>query len=141
MSIVAQPSPCVESSIPSRTLSLCKHVSTLLSPSPLLFVRYVNPTADVTGTVIPSPTFSAVVTAVAHAYYIIQEQREAGEACVARQSVYCDSDMEIFEVSARDESVAALASTTATFEVSVMEYCRCIKNVAPVFAGQSIEYS
>lgn len=66
---------------------------------------------------IPSPTLSDVVMAVAHAYYIVKEQREAGEACVAHQSVYCDSDIEVFEVSARSESVAALASTAATFEV------------------------
>lgn len=78
-----------------------------------------HPTADVTGMVIPSPTLSDVINAVAHAYYIVQEQREAGEACVAHQSLYCDSDIEVFEVLAREESVAALASTAATLEVSI----------------------
>lgn len=61
----------------------------------------------------------AVIAAVAHAINIIQEEREASEKCVARQSVYCDSDIAGFEVSARDEVDKSLASTAATFEVGV----------------------
>ncbi|CBJ29864.1 conserved unknown protein [Ectocarpus siliculosus] len=74
---------------------------------------------DVTGYVIPSPSLTDVITAVLHAYYIVQEQREANQECVARQSVYCDLDISNFEVLARDASVASLASTAATFEIAV----------------------
>lgn len=73
---------------------------------------------DITSDVIPSPTLTEVITAVAHAYYVVQEEREASEECVARQSEYCDSDIEFFEVSARAEIEESLASTAATFEVS-----------------------
>lgn len=66
---------------------------------------------------IPSPTLTAVITAVVHAYYIVQEAREASVDCVARQSLYCDADIATFEVLARDDSVSSLSSTAATFEV------------------------
>lgn len=67
---------------------------------------------------IPSPTLTQVITAIVHAYYIVKEQREASEDCVARQSTFCDSDIAAFEVSARDQVAGSLASTAATFEVS-----------------------
>lgn len=122
-SIIAQPSSlCVRGELdanPKSSVSTNAIFPTIpFQASLLLLACDVDLAADVTGSVIPSPTLSAVITAVVHAYYIVQEQRIAGEECVARQSVYCDSDIDVFEVSARDESVAALASTAATFEVS-----------------------
>ncbi|CAM9421672.1 unnamed protein product, partial [Scytosiphon promiscuus] len=84
-----------------------------------LWSTSLNIVVDVTSQVIPSPALTAVVTAVVHAYYIVQEQREASEDCVARQSLYCDSDIAAFEIVAREESVSSLSSTAATFEIAV----------------------
>lgn len=97
-----------------------KVISTPIHAPRLTF--FVSPSSastpvDLTSHVIPSPSLTDVITAVVHAYYIVQEQREASQECVARQSVYCDLDISTFEVLARDASVASLASTAATLEV------------------------
>ena len=97
-------------------VELLQHVLTLPNIPPPLATP--NHQVDVTSGVIPSPTLTAVITAVAHAYFIVQEERGASEDCVARQSVYCDSDIEEFEATARVEIEESLASTAATFEVS-----------------------
>ncbi|CAM9490400.1 unnamed protein product [Ectocarpus fasciculatus] len=96
---------------------------------------------DVTSGVIPSPSLTDVITSVVHAYYIVQEQREASQECVARQSVYCDLDISTFEVLARDASVASLASTAATFEIAV-DAAALLENVTfeiPASVSESLE--
>lgn len=72
---------------------------------------------DVTSSVVGSPTLNEVISAVVHAYYIIEEQREASKKCVDRQSVYCDSDLAAFEISATGEIAEKLALTEATYQV------------------------
>lgn len=76
---------------------------------------------DVTSNAVGSPTLNEVISAIVHAYYIIEEQREASTNCVARQSVYCDSDLADFETSATGESAEKLALTEATYQVS--QFC------------------
>lgn len=108
------------------------HVLTLLTQYPPPPPLRRQPPVDVTSGVIPSPSLTDVISAVAHAYFIVQEEREASEDCVARQSVYCDSDIAEFEVTARSDVEESLASTAATFEVSELLYvkgvCDLVKN-------------
>lgn len=87
-------------------------------PSLVLPSLWCARAVGVTSDAVRSPSLSEVISVVTHAYYIVREQREEYGKCVARQSLYCDADLASFEVDARNESIAALASTAATLEVS-----------------------
>lgn len=76
-----------------------------------------SPSASVTSNALPSPTLNEVISAVIHAYYIVEEQREAYKECVEGQSTFCDSDILTFGASAEADSIAALSSTAAKLEV------------------------
>ena len=81
---------------------------------------------ELAGLSLISPTFHEVISVVVHAFRVIEEQREAHERCVVRQSVYCDDDMNNFEVLAREQAEASTATTAATLEVQVDLFVRCI---------------
>lgn len=73
---------------------------------------------DVASNAVATPTLTEVITAVLHAHNIVEEQLDAYEKCVKRQSVYCDADLADYGETAKEDNVAALSATAATYEVS-----------------------
>lgn len=100
------------------TKSLIAHFGNISEIIPILPVSLICFAVDVTSNIVGSPTINEVISAVVHAYYIIEQQRNESTSCVARQSVYCDADLANFEISAAGEIAEKMALTAATYEVS-----------------------
>eukprot|EP00903_Cladosiphon_okamuranus_P008866 g8489.t1 len=87
-----------------------------------LWLTSLNVVVDVTGGVIPSPTLTEVITAVAHAYFIVQEEREASKDCLASSwTESCRASVREVEVSVKTwltqgtgHSLLYSTTTTAT---------------------------